>query len=75
MNVRCKFRCHNRLREPNGWCYMFHPVYEGSEENKRFFQATPYGSLTIGAMQEGLFEIGQEYYLDLSPAQVWNATA
>lgn len=46
-------------------------VYGGSEENDKFFVATPSGELTLGVLNahasEQLQE-GQEYYLDLTPA-------
>ena len=42
----------------------FQPVQSGSEENKKFFEATPSGHLEIGTFVENHFEPGQAYYLD-----------
>lgn len=76
--VRCKFRCNNvSKRLDNGgfkadhkflYNYEFSVVYEGSDENKRFFAYTPTGNLTIGAFRDDLFVPGLEYYLDLTAA-------
>ena len=68
MTVRCKFRCFSAEKVPGGCEYKFAPVYEGSEENKKFFAATPYGSLAIGAIKEQSFTVGNLYYVDLIPA-------
>lgn len=75
--VRCKFKC-NRMEKRINYSsasdaprfiyeYEFSIVYEGSEENKRFFASTPTGNLKIGAIRDDLFELGLEYYLDLKP--------
>jgi hypothetical protein len=74
--VRCKFRCNQitKRREsyppPGRFLFeaQFSAVSEGSEENKKFFAYTPSGNLSVGAYQEDLFEVGKEYYLDISPA-------
>ena len=42
-----------------------------SEENRKFWEATPTGKLEIGcakAETAGLFELGREYYVDFTPA-------
>ena len=47
------------------------PVSSGSEENKKFYEATPSGSIEIGTINaEALakFEIGKEFYVDFTPA-------
>lgn len=47
------------------------PVSGGSEENKRFWNATPAGTLQLGMINleaAEAFDIGKEYYLDISPA-------
>lgn len=53
----------------------FIPVSGGSEENKKFFSATPSGSLDFtvsGAAAESLgldqAAIGAEFYVDIKPA-------
>lgn len=53
----------------------FEPVQSGSEENKRFYAATPGGSLefTVSAQAAanlGLDQgkIGSEFYIDITPA-------
>ena len=46
-------------------------VYGDSEENKRFFQFTPNGTIQIGLLREETwkqFELGKEYYVDFTPA-------
>lgn len=48
------------------------PVVSGSEENKKFFQYTPSGAITIGTVNPEAaagFELGAEYYVDFTPAQ------
>lgn len=47
------------------------PVGGDSEENKRFYEATPAGAIELGTInQEALaqFEIGREFYVDFTPA-------
>lgn len=47
------------------------PVYsdvEGSE-NKKFWRWTPSGSFKMGAIVNGMFKPGQEYYIDITPAE------
>ena len=49
----------------------FVPVYAGSEENKAFFASTPTLQLSFGTVNgdaAAMFQIGKEYYLDLTPA-------
>jgi hypothetical protein len=49
----------------------FTPVYSGSEENKSFFAATPGGVFqfyTVNKIVADQFEMGREYYVDISPA-------
>ena len=77
--VRCKFRCNavsKRLdtgyqkpgQEKFLYTYEFSAVYDGSDENKRFFAYTPSGNLNVGSFKDDLFEPGKEYYLDLTLA-------
>ena len=48
------------------------PVYGGSEENEKYFAATPGGKLTLCVLNQHAadqLEVGKEYYLDLTPAE------
>ena len=54
---------------------VFHPVYHGGDlkhENAKFWAATPGGELRLNIVNaravEGL-EVGQEYYVDVTPAK------
>lgn len=85
MSVRAKFTCIN-VEDKQGTVYdandgtmssglyrrfTFLPVYGGSDENKKFFAATPSGEITIDCVrQDVVFERGKEYYVDFSPAEV-----
>lgn len=46
------------------------PVTGGSQENQKFFASTPSGNITFTVHGDvgGLFEPGQEYYVDFTPA-------
>ncbi len=74
--VRCKFRCNSVSKRLDNYgkekrflyTYEFSAVYEGSEENKRFFAYTPSGQLNVGALKDDLFEPGKEYYIDVTEA-------
>jgi hypothetical protein len=75
MDVRAKFSCSSVTKFKSGWGdypihynFKFQVVSSGSEENKKFFAATPSGILELSALKEDLFEVGKEYYLDFSPA-------
>lgn len=72
--VRCKMRCDSNK---DGHIALF-PVTDGSEENKRFFKYTPSGSLqfsTVNADAAKQLEVGQEYYVDITPATQAKAKA
>lgn len=48
------------------------PVTSGSDENKEFYAATPGGKIDLGTInQEALaqFVIGDEFYVDFTPAK------
>lgn len=69
MNVRAKFVC-SFVEDRSKTVYM-NPVYSGSDENKRFFAATPGGNITLHVLNEAAlaaFQQGQEYYVDFTPA-------
>ena len=73
MIVRCKYTCQSVTKRKH-WQQKdrflfeaeFSAVTDGSEENKKFFEYTPSGTLKIGTYKEDLFEPGKDYYLDIS---------
>lgn len=75
--LRCKFFCEavTKTRRWDGAKYSgfvytakFRVVVADTEENKRFFEATPNGVLEIGTLKEESFTPGLEYYLDMTPS-------
>jgi hypothetical protein len=73
--VRCKFVC-SEMTKTIGWggnkfvwSYKFNVVTTGSDENKAFYAATPAGSFSVVSIKQELFEVGKEYYLDISLAE------
>lgn len=74
--VRAKFRCDEMTKRKAGWPggvpfhyeYSFSAVTSGSEENESFFAATPNGEVKLRTVRDDLFEVGNEYYLDFTPA-------
>lgn len=71
--TRCKFTCTSKREhkhwdraKPNLYEYEFTAVTSGSNENSQFFAATPSGSLKVSTVLDGSFEVGADYYLDLS---------
>lgn len=74
MVVRCKFKCISKTeqlhwdRSKNKYLYQytFVPVTEGSEENRKFYEATPSGELKLGTTRLDSFVVGQDYFIDLS---------
>lgn len=46
----------------------FLAVYDGSDENKKFFASTPNGKLTLDVVAEQHFEAGKSYFIDISEA-------
>lgn len=75
--VRAKFRVTEIIRRP-GWSghkevqvIKLSPVVDGSEENKRFYAATPGGSIELGTVNAEAvkqFDLGAEFYVDFTPA-------
>lgn len=47
----------------------FTPVVSNSEENKKFFEATPSGKIELGTFKEDNFEPNKEYYVDFTPIE------
>lgn len=72
MSVRAKFQCTSANEVGEGFKNVsMSPVFGGSEENKRFFNATPSGSIQLGVINAEAaqqFEVGKEYYVDFTPA-------
>jgi len=51
---------------------VFNPVVGNSEENKKFFAATPSGEFKLSVVNPDAwkqFELNKEYYLDFTPAE------
>lgn len=76
--IRCKFKC-TEVTKREGWggspflySAAFTPVTSGSDENKKFWEATPSGLLSVGTVKESAFEVGKEYYLDITAAEAVN---
>ena len=76
MTVRAKFVCQSvtQTKQHDGKVvntFKFMAVYGGqgaNEENKKFWEATPSGSVELSCVREEVkFEIGKEYYLDFIP--------
>jgi len=68
-DMRAKFKV-DQIYKNEGKLVMS-PVSCGSEENDKFFQYTPCGSLEISTINEEAlkgFEEGGEYYLDFTKA-------
>lgn len=72
--TRCKFKC-EQMTKRTGWggCefvyeFQFRVVIDGSPENKAFFAATPSGTLNVGVLSAEHFQVGAEYYLDVTPS-------
>lgn len=71
MTVRVKVVCNYIQHFTNNINITFSAVYSGSEENKQFFAATPGGSFsfyTVNKTAADQFEMGKEYYFDISAA-------
>lgn len=72
MTVRCKFIVDSVTKTRHGSAIIkMSPVSAGSEENKKFWNYTPSGSFEISTVNDiavEQFEIGKEYYFDISKA-------
>lgn len=76
MSVRAKFKCESieRSRWQDGkevHTVKLSPVYGGSEENKKFYAASPCGKIELGTLNPeaaAAFELGKSYYVDFTPA-------
>lgn len=74
MSVRAKFKVESK--EPGvsggGFTITARPVIGGSTENDSFYKWTPSGQLTLSTINEtaaAQLEVGQEFYLDITPIQ------
>lgn len=78
MTVRCRFVCRKVVKEqsfnranPSPFVYTakFTVVVGDTEENEKFFDATPAGLLEIGTFKDDVFEVGKTYTVDLTPVE------
>lgn len=74
--TRCKFKCDEVSKtkhwdKEKGYLYgvKMSPVTSGSEENKKFFSASPSGQFILGCIHPDLFDPGKEYFIDISLAE------
>jgi hypothetical protein len=70
--VRCKFKCMSKTETSDGFKINMQPVTCGSEENKKFFNYTPYGSLEIGTVNHeaaAQIKVGHEYLIDITEVE------
>lgn len=79
MQVRAKFTVTEKAQRKYGadgvlqTTVKMSPVTSGSDENKEFYQYTPSGNIDLGTVNPSVvdaFEIGKEYYVDFTPAEV-----
>lgn len=71
MNVRAKFRVDYKKQTSYGQEVGLVAVSSGGEENKQFFKATPSGSIEMRTINDAAaerFRVGQEFYVDFTPA-------
>jgi hypothetical protein len=76
MSVRAKFICVANGKTCSHPDYVtsnivMTPVFGDSEENKKFFAATPGGKLELNVVNPDAaeqLEVGQEYYIDITKA-------
>jgi hypothetical protein len=77
MAVRAKFKVVSK--EPSGGpgaegceTVKLEPVTSGSAENESFYKWTPGGSISLSTVNVAAaqqFVVGQEYYVDFTPAE------
>lgn len=73
MTVRAKFVVEEKTERSwtkGGVTLKLRAVSGGSEEDKKFFEATPSGTIEILIKSEAsrLLELGKYYYVDFTPA-------
>jgi len=70
--VRAKFWVESVEQRGDVYDIALRAVYEGSEENKRFFKMTPAGFIqlsTVNAEAAAQFAQGAEMYIDFTPVK------
>lgn len=78
MDIKAKFTVNGVTKRKgwdgkNPWVYdiTLNPVVSGSEENQRFYAATPNGEIkliTVNESAANTFEPGAEYYVNFEKA-------
>jgi len=70
--MRCKVACSSKVNlGGGGFTLGFYAVYAGSEENDKYFKATPSAQFyvqTVNEVAAAQFEPGKQYYVDFTPA-------
>lgn len=72
MSVRAKFRVISKNPMGGGSQIRLAPVVGDNEENKKFYDATPWGFIELGTVNKKAaeaFEIDKEYYVDFTEAK------
>lgn len=67
--MRAKMRLTKVTHYPDGGELEFHPVVDGSEENKQFYKYTPTGVIQMSVVNPAIMETvkaGDEYYVDFT---------
>lgn len=72
--VRAKYRCREVVKSLDWhkkflYTAKFSAVTDGSVENKKFFEYTPTGEISIGTYKDDVFEVGAEYYIDFTKCE------
>lgn len=78
MTTRAKFKCHSVTKASGEgysgspeWIYSadLQAVYGNSDENKKFFAATPSGQIKLSTLREDTFTPGKCYYVDFTEVE------
>lgn len=68
--VRARFVVKSKEEQgENGCAVRLEPVVANTEENAKYFEATPYGSIELGILNESASEFfveGSEVYVDFT---------
>lgn len=74
MVVQAKFKVESlQVNEDGGGTVHLRPVTSGSDENADFYKYTPGGDITLSTINPkamSAFELGAEYYVDFTRADV-----
>ncbi len=70
--TRAKFYVYSKTEFADVWQVVLQAVTKTSPENETFWKYTPSGKIEMSIRKEAgdLFEVGKEYYIDISPALV-----